>query len=195
MKRGIKTLAAALAIMTILTVPAFASNPSGYAFAVTAESGYTASFNDTNNKTQLTVKATGLTAGSQYLILVLKGDATSPTESNILYIDQAAADSSGTVTFDKVYPSTICYSKIYLAGDKGLTAVAAIASTAEKNSGDVDSSGQVDSFDVVTLARKVGKKTVTSYWTESAADVNRDGTIDSKDLVKVAQAVAKNANP
>ena len=42
------------------------------------------------------VEATGLTAGSQYLLLMVSGDGA-PGADNIVYIDQQAADANGTV--------------------------------------------------------------------------------------------------
>lgn len=51
------------------------------------------------------VEATGLTAGSQYLLLMVSGD-DAPGADNIVYIDQRAADANGTVAFT-AYPQAL----------------------------------------------------------------------------------------
>ena len=51
------------------------------------------------------VEATGLTAGSQYLLLMVSGDSA-PGADNIVYIDQRAADANGTVAFT-AYPQAL----------------------------------------------------------------------------------------
>lgn len=60
-----------------------------------------------NDNEKFSVTASGVTSGEQYLLLVLKEDNgafSAPTESNIIYIDQAAADGT-SITFDNVFPT------------------------------------------------------------------------------------------
>jgi hypothetical protein len=72
----------------------------------------------------------GATPGEDYVIFVLDGDATTPTDGNILYINQTEADGSGILTFENVYPTYVTKDGItggtvYIAGGtQGLTEIA-----------------------------------------------------------------------
>lgn len=62
----------------------------------------------------------GVTKDNMYLVLILAADANGeaplrPTDSNILYVNQATAESD-TITFDNLYPSEVKESYIFLAG-------------------------------------------------------------------------------
>ena len=68
------------------------------------------------------VEATGLTAGSQYLLLMVSGDGA-PGADNIVYIDQQAADANGTVAFT-AYPQALdkgSYRIFLLGGEQTLS--------------------------------------------------------------------------
>ena len=64
-----------------------------------------------DNQESFSVAYTGATAGKQYLVLMLAGadekTMPDPTATNILYVNQTAADSEGKVVFDNVYPTTV----------------------------------------------------------------------------------------
>jgi hypothetical protein len=191
MKRGLRTLAAALAVLTILTVPAQAANASGDAYKV-SDTAASTSITWASDKHSFSLSYSAATADAQYLLLVVKADADGTytiSKDSILYIDQQKADSS-TVTFSTVYPSEIANSVILLSSSVQSGAPVKLGAITVGAAGDVDSSGKVDIFDVVTLARKIANKTVTAYWTESAADVEKDGSLTTADLTKLAQAVA-----
>ena len=68
------------------------------------------------------VEATGLKAGSQYLLLMVSGDGA-PGADNIVYIDQQAADANGTVAFT-AYPQALdkgSYRIFLLGGEQTLS--------------------------------------------------------------------------
>jgi hypothetical protein len=193
MKRGIKLVAAALAVVVLLSSTVFAvggQNPTitdqvtGAAVAF-VENGYQ----------KLSVSYTNAAANGLYLVMVVaadeNGNANTISADNILYIDQAQADASGKVTFSTVYPSQVTNSVVLLSGT-GLSKPMTLAKISVPFTlGDVDGSGTVDVFDVITLARYVSGKTVTQAWSEEAADVNGDGTVNGNDLTLLAQYVAK----
>jgi hypothetical protein len=90
-----------------------------------------------------------------------------------------------------VYPSKVTNSVVLLSGT-GLSQPMTLAKISVPYTlGDVDNSGTVDVFDVITLARYVSGKTVTKNWMEEAADVNNDGSVNGADLTLLAQYVAK----
>jgi hypothetical protein len=194
MKRGLKTLAAALAVMTILTVPAYATAASGDAYKV-ADPAASTTINWSADKHSFTLSYTAATNDAQYLLLVVKTDSSGSytiDQSSILYIDQQKAENSA-VTFT-VYPSEIANSVILLSSSADSSSPITLGKIAVGTSGDVDSSGAVDIFDVVTLARYVNGKQVTAYWTASAADLDNSGAINNSDVVNLAKNVAKTAN-
>ena len=134
------------------------------------------------------VEATGLTAGSQYLLLMVSGDGA-PGADNIVYIDQQAADANGTVAFT-AYPQALgkgSYRIFLLGGDQTLNSGPAASCQAyvPYTLGDVNDDGTIDSADALeALLFFVESKTPTE--TERlAADVNKDGTIDSYDALQM----------
>lgn len=134
------------------------------------------------------VEATGLTAGSQYLLLMVSGDGA-PGADNIVYIDQQAADANGTVAFT-AYPQALgkgSYRIFLLGGDQTLSSgpAASFQVYVPYTLGDVNDDGTIDSADALeALLFFVESKTPTE--TERlAADVNKDGTIDSYDALQM----------
>ena len=134
------------------------------------------------------VEATGLTAGSQYLLLMVSGDSA-PGADNIVYIDQQAADANGTVAFT-AYPQALgkgSYRIFLLGGKQTLNSgpAASFQAYVPYTLGDVNDDGTIDSADALeALLFFVESKTPTE--TERlAADVNKDGTIDSYDALQM----------
>ena len=134
------------------------------------------------------VEATGLKAGSQYLLLMVSGDGA-PGADNIVYIDQQAADANGTVAFT-AYPQALgkgSYRIFLLGGKQTLNSgpAASFQAYVPYTLGDVNDDGTIDSADALeALLLFVESKTPTE--TERlAADVNKDGTIDSYDALQM----------
>ena len=134
------------------------------------------------------VEATGLKAGSQYLLLMVSGDGA-PGADNIVYIDQQAADANGTVAFT-AYPQALgkgSYRIFLLGGKQTLNSgpAASFQAYVPYTLGDVNDDGTIDSADALeALLFFVESKTPTE--TERlAADVNKDGTIDSYDALQM----------
>lgn len=134
------------------------------------------------------VEATGLKAGSQYLLLMVSGDGA-PGADNIVYIDQRAANANGTVAFT-AYPQALgkgSYRIFLLGGDQTLSSgpAASFQAYVPYTLGDVNDDGTIDSADALeALLFFVESKTPTE--TERlAADVNKDGTIDSYDALQM----------
>ena len=170
--------------------------------AVSAAQGYYA------GAVRFDVKATGLTSGAQYLLLVLKGTGA-PTAENIVYIDQAAANGSGAVSFN-AYPSSLTNAEysVYLVGEgKAFNASAPAAtfsysqSSASYTLGDVDSDGYWTANDsLYTLQIAVNKGTLRIDGVDTpvdetmrlAADTDKDKYVTANDALLILQkAVGK----
>ena len=102
------------------------------------------------------VEATGLTAGSQYLLLMVSGDGA-PGADNIVYIDQQAADANGTVAFT-AYPQALgkgSYRICLLGGDQTVNGgpAAGFQAYVPYAQGEVDDAGTIDSEDALRALR------------------------------------------
>lgn len=187
MKHGIRKLALVLVLALLLSTAALAADKA----TVTPESGVTLTFKDEsqNNLTLTTQK----TPDGMYLVLVLAGEEDGtplvPTESNILYINQTTADSSGSVTFDNVYPSTIKDSTVYLSGTglTGLTKMGFIDLLVML--GDVDGSGTVSAFDATKVLQYCAHIAGVDINTD-AAKVNVGDQISAYNATLILQYVA-----
>lgn len=215
MRKLLRWLLLTGAVMTLLCVSALAAEPTEAGMYHITGSGATldpqtatgADIAENNSNTDYTgyyanaarfgVSTEG-TAGSQYLLLVTRGAAgTAPTASNIVYIDQAAADSSGGVTFN-AYPSTLAQSHycVYVVGtDKAYSAASPAAEFDTYQSytlGDVNDDGKIDSVDALKALQQAVGKVELSTTGKLAADVNGDTKIDAVDALKILQyAVGK----
>ena len=188
MKHGIRKLALVLVLALLLSTAALAADK---ATVTPVNNNVTLEFKDeSQNNLRLTTQQT---SNGMYLVLVLAGeegdDGTPlvPTESNILYINQTTADSSGSVTFDNVYPSTIKDSTVYLSGTglTGLTKMGFI--DLNVTLGDVDGNSELEVYDALLVLQKgTGLITMTEEQ-ELAADVNGDGSVDQYDALLILQ--------
>jgi len=142
------------------------------------------------NAVKAQVSFTGLTAGTQYLLLVLSGSSAVPTEDNIVYIDQNAADAEGKLSF-VIYPNAIgkdTYT-VYLAaqGGTGLLPKATFTGYQSYKLGDVDDDGEFTATDALyALQMSVGNGT----WTDTqkfAANVDGDQLITATDALFILQ--------
>lgn len=148
------------------------------------------------NAERFTLTAPISGTGNQNLVFALKGDTaalgtntTIPTENNIVYIDQKAADGSA-VTFS-IYPSAlesgVTYG-IYVVGTStSYTKVASFSYYAPYVLGDVDTDGQFTATDALfALQMSVG----IGAWNDTqrlSANVDGDSAITATDSLFILQ--------
>ena len=134
------------------------------------------------------VEATGLKAGSQYLLLMVSGDGA-PGADNIVYIDQQAADANGTVAFT-AYPQALgkgSYRIFLLGGDQTLSSgpAASFQAYVPYTLGDVNDDGTIDSADALLVLKHSVHLLDLDAVQQLAANVNKDHTIDSSDALLI----------
>ena len=188
MKHKVRKLALVLALALLLSTLALAADANAEIIQV-EDSSISLQFNA--NNLSMTLTKTGLTSGGMYLVLVLKGTDTAPTESNILYTNQATADEKGTVTFDNVYPSSLVDSTVYLSGTglDGLTKMGFI--DLQVMLGDVNGDNIIDVGDAIVLLRYIaGLESEIGAEALAAADVNGDNIIDVGDAMELLRNIA-----
>ena len=180
MKHRVRKLALLLVLALLLSTLALAADKATVTPANDVELAF---IDETQNN--LTLTKTGLTPGGMYLVLVLKGTDTVPTESNILYINQATADEKGTVTFDNVYPSSLVDSTVYLSGTRldGLTKMGSV--DLKVMLGDVTGDGEVKVGDATAILRYLVDLEQFSSDQIAAADVTGDGLVKVADATKI----------
>lgn len=140
------------------------------------------------------VEATGLTAGSQYLLLMVSGDGA-PGADNIVYIDQQAADANGTVAFT-AYPQALdkgSYRIFLLGGEQTLNSgpAASFQAYVPYTLGDVDNNGKIQAVDALAVLRHVAKIETLDDTASLAADVDCDGKVKAVDALAILRYVAK----
>ena len=140
------------------------------------------------------VEATGLTAGSQYLLLMVSGDGA-PGADNIVYIDQQAADANGTVAFT-AYPQALgkgSYRIFLLGGDQTLNSgpAASFQAYVPYTLGDVDNNGKIQAVDALAVLRHDAKIETLDDTASLAADVDCDGKVKAVDALAILRYVAK----
>lgn len=207
MKRLLRSLLLAAVLTAVLCVGALAAEPTvAGIYDVTGGKGVTLT-PQTANQSVINASTQGdysdyyvdavrfgvvkdnLTSGAQYLLLVVKG-TEAPSEKNIVYINQQAADSNGKVSFN-AYPSSLTKDnyRVYVVGQGSpfntASPTASFRYYQPYTLGDVNDDGTIDSADALdALLFFVESKTPTD--TERlAADVNKDGTVDSSDALQM----------
>ena len=140
------------------------------------------------------VEATGLTAGSQYLLLMVSGDGA-PGADNIVYIDQQAADANGTVAFT-AYPQALgkgSYRIFLLGGDQTLNSGPAVSFQAyvPYTLGDVNDDTYINASDALQVLKFAAKLETPTETQALAANVNRDGYINASDALMILKYAAK----
>lgn len=143
---------------------------------------------------KFSVKATGLTAGSQYLLLMVSGDGV-PGADNIVYIDQRAAGMDGTVAFT-AYPQALgkggC--RIFLlGGDQTLSSgpAASFQAYVPYTLGDVNGDTYINASDALQVLKFAAKLETPTEIQALAANVNRDGYINASDALMILKYAAK----
>lgn len=143
------------------------------------------------NAVRFGVVKDNLTSGAQYLLLVVKG-IEAPSEKNIVYIDQRAADSDGKVSFN-AYPSSLTKDdyRVYVVGENSAysqgTPTASFSYYQPYTLGDVNGDGEIDSLDALDILQHAVGKTPLTGTKLLAADVNGDKEIDSLDALAILQ--------
>ena len=200
MKKWIRALALMLSLTMLLSVTALASGENEKATITDNATGATATFDSSNSEIiNVTFSSASLTAGQQYLVLMVKGSEGdyTITDKTILYIDQtaAAADEGGgnpSVSF-QVYPSSIQDSVILIAGvgvnGEAGPLVAAIVD-AKYILGDVDGDGKITASDAAVILRTVAGVESLTGSQESAGNVDGDTRITASDAAKILRVVA-----
>lgn len=210
MKKRIISLLLALILGLSLTGTALAVSAStdtnSKETTITGFNGATVSFTDlqgVRNDDKVLVRYTGgLKAGEQYLVLMLSDKAADPTNpdgskdviptaNNILYIDQKAADSNGTIEFE-VYPKSLSTGVILITGvdasGNPQKLVAAIIK-AQYILGDVDDDGAISPTDAALVLRYAASLTVSAF-NETAADVDGAAGISATDAALILRVAA-----
>lgn len=140
------------------------------------------------------VEATGLTAGSQYLLLMVSGDGA-PGADNIVYIDQQAADANGTVAFT-AYPQALdkgSYRIFLLGGKQTLNSgpAASFQAYVPYTLGDVNDDTYINASDALQVLKFAAKLETPTETQALAANVNRDGYINASDALMILKYAAK----
>ena len=151
------------------------------------------------NAVKFDVKAENLTENQQYLLLVLKGDASGtapsvPTADNIAYIDQMAA-TDASVDFT-AYPKELTKGKYYVYLVGGGTAFDAAKPDAtfqydqKYKLGDVDGNNSISVNDALFVLQAVAHSRTLEGIAKLAADADKNGSISVNDALFILQAVA-----
>lgn len=146
------------------------------------------------------------TDGNQYLVLALSGESQTPTEDNIVYIDQTGAN--GTTVAFNVYPSALTSGatyNMYMVGTgagEDYKQVASFTYYAPYKLGDVNGDGVVTVSDALLVLNHVAENiTLTKnyeiangvyYDAYDAANVVQDNSLTISDAVKILNYVAEN---
>lgn len=194
MKKSMRILAVVLAAVLLLSGTAFAADENPTVTPTPADGS--AAFQAGYEKLDVTYNDERIVAGGLYMIFVVTADEDGnyiPTESSVLYINQAAATADGTVTFNGIYPSEIADSAIMISGTglNGPVTVATIEVPAPAYTlGDVDKSGEADVGDATMLLRYLAGLESEDKVAMNAADVDGSGEVDVGDATKLLRVLA-----
>ena len=134
--------------------------------------------------------------GNQYLVLALSGTDSTPTESNIVYIDQTGATGT-TVTFN-VYPSALTSGatyNVYMVGTgegESYKKVASFTYYAPYVLGDCDGEVGIDVRDATAILNHIVKNKILEGSNLNAADVTKDGKVDIDDATRLLNYIVQN---
>jgi len=146
------------------------------------------------NSDKMSVEVSGLTAGEQYLVMLVTGDGTSITQNTIKYINQDTP-TNGKITFD-VYPMldsvdgrmTLVVTGTNNYTRKNIALNYAPSATYDKQPyklGDINADGSVDAIDAL-LALQIAAENIT-YTDIMKLAANADGVegIDALDALAI----------
>ena len=200
MKKFLIRLALLCAMMALACTAAMATNatltPSvadGMAQNVTLTA-------DGADKVQVSLQ--NVQSDKQFVIFVLSDDSGVPTESNIVYIDQDASNTSG-IGFT-VYPQTIETGKTYYiyvssnadqAPFQTFTLIGTFVVDENGNVdvkiGDVNGDESIDISDAMAILNYIARLTDADSIVTAAADTNNDGEIDISDAMAILNYIAR----
>ena len=132
------------------------------------------------------------TTGEQYLVFLLNGGSTVPTQGNIRYINQQAGSSAMEFI---IYPDDLSEPGTYtvhLSDSDSYTQVASLTVAKPPYTlGDVDDDGEITAIDAVKTLRAAAKLDVLDDAQQKAADVDKDSELTAIDAVKILRVAAK----
>ncbi len=164
-----------LAKDTTVTIIDSEGNPMGAADSNTV--------NFTPEKLSVTYAGEDVQNGQQYLVFFMVGNTTTPTEKNLIYIDQTAA-ANGKVEFvNSVYPANMRRGTLCLAGPGGLKQIAKVDLLYEL--GNYDDDEMITAFDAMDTLRASVHLNSPNDIEFKAADVGRDGVITAFDAMDI----------
>ena len=201
MKRFLIQLALLCAMMVLTCTAAFAADgtltPTVNADLDSSVKSSVSLQADGAEKLQVTLQ--NVQSDKQFIIFVLSDNTGTPTENNIVYIDQDASV-SGSVGFT-AYPKEIEEGKTYYiyvssnADQDNFTSLTLIGTFVYANGevtltlGDVNGDGSINGLDSLQVLRHVAHMIDLSDKI-SVADVNGDGTINGLDSLQILRHVA-----
>lgn len=212
MKRLLRSLLLAAVLTAALCVGALAAEPTvAGIYGVTDGNGVTLTPQEANesaitaeaqesygayyaNAVRFGVVKDNLTSGAQYLLLVVKG-IEAPSEKNIVYIDQRAADSDGKVSFN-AYPSSLTKDdyRVYVVGENSAysqgTPTASFSYYQPYKLGDADGNNSISVNDALFVLQAVAHSRTLEGTAKLAADADKNGNISVNDALFILQAVA-----
>ena len=215
MKRLLRSLLLAAVLTAALCVGALAAEPTAAGiYAVTGGNGVTLTPQTAGqsvitaetqesygayyaNAVRFGVEKDNLTSGAQYLLLVVKG-TEAPSEKNIVYIDQQAADSNGKVSFN-AYPSSLTKDnyRVYVVGQGSAysqgTPTASFRYYQPYTLGDVDDNGTINTNDAVMVLKHCAETATLENGSSAymAADVDKNGILNTNDAVQIMRYIAE----
>ena len=149
------------------------------------------------NSDKLSVSLKG-TADSQYLVILYTGSESAPQESTICYIDQVAAGTGGSVSFD-VFPKLPAESSemhLWITSNaagfetKKITLYYAVSDTYTKQPyvlGDVDASGTINASDALMALQIAGELITPTETQRLAANVDGNTVVNANDALEILQ--------
>lgn len=195
MKKTMRMLALILAMLSMLSVAAFAAEVDNGKATITPMANTEVTLDSTNSeKILVTYTNAAVKKDSYYLILMLAGDGTTIDKNTILYIDQVTAVENGKLSFS-VYPSTFKDGVIMVVAegvtpDTGLAGIKAAIIDVKYIMGDVNGDGVINSKDAVIFNQHLAGIEMMDSSVLDAADINKDNAINSKDIVAMNQFLA-----
>ena len=206
MKRMIHSLLAAAVLVSAMTCTAFAATTDYSVDSTSPEADktmdapYVGEIVPSADGKSFTVSYDGAKSGEQYVLLIVKlnsdGTYNAADENNIIYINQDAAASDGTITFEDLIPMTSANAVVLLGGvfDGDVTSPVVLGELKVPYvPGDVTSDGEISIADAIKLLQYVaGVPGATMSATELlAADVDDSFVgINISDAVLLLQYVA-----